>query len=250
MDVCDKGMSGSTADPFTQLAEVYDTIMAEVEYGDWAEFLLDLASERGFRSGSILDIGCGTGNAMLPLAGRGLELHGVDASEAMLAVARAKLPGAKFTRATFTDFELHRRFDLVISVFDSLNNLLTDADFSDMAERVVRHLRPGGLFVFDVNTPAGLKDLWEGGKAEGWADDVYYCWVHSFDESTGLATVEAYCDHPGGSFTEVHTERGYEPASLNRLLLGAGFRSVECLLYPDGAPADETADRLWVVARV
>lgn len=242
-------MSAATTDPFTELAEVYDTIMAEVEYGEWAEFILHLAGERGFETGAVLDLGCGTGNALAPLAGRGLELHGVDASEAMLAVARGKLPSVRFTRATFTDFELRRRFELVISVFDSLNNLLTDEDFSVMAERVLRHLRPGGLFVFDANTPTGLRDLWEGGKAEGWADDVYYSWVHSYDERSGLATVEAFCDHPGGNFTEVHTERGYDAASLERLLLAAGFTSVECLQYPDGAPAAGSADRLWVVAR-
>ncbi len=242
-------MSAGTTGPFTELADVYDTIMAEVEYGDWAEFILKLAGERGFEGGAVLDLGCGTGNALVPLAGRGLELHGVDASEAMLAVARGKLPFVRFTCATFTDFELRRRFELVISVFDSLNNLLTNDDFSNMAERVLRHLKPAGLFVFDVNTPAGLKDLWEGGKAEGWADEVYYCWTHSYDERSGLATVEAYCDHPGGSFTEVHTERGYEPADLERLLLAAGFASVECVEYPDGTPAASSAERLWVVAR-
>lgn len=242
-------MTAATTGPFTALAEVYDTIMAEVEYGEWAEFILRLAGARGFSGGAVLDIGCGTANALVPLSGRGFELHGVDASEAMLAVARRKLPDAHFTLADFSAFDLGREFELIISVFDSLNNLLSDGAFLSMAGSVRRHLTPGGLFVFDVNTPIGLKDLWEGGKAEGWADDVYYSWVHSYEELTGLATVEAYCEHAGGSFIEVHQERGYDAQSLQRLLGRAGFEAIEFVDFPDGTPADAAAERLWVIAR-
>jgi len=242
-------VSEEASAPYTALAHVYDKVMAEVEYEEWAQFIVRLAGERGATCESVLDLGCGTGNATYQFARLGLDVHGVDASEAMLAVARAKLPTLQFTRAGFTDFELARRFELIVSVFDSLNNLLLETDFALMAERVRDHLEPGGLFVFDVNTPSGLRDLWEGGRAEGYADDVYYRWVHTFDEATSLAHVEAYCAWPGGSFTERHTERGYDAESVTRLLRGAGFATVECLLYPDGAPAMAHSDRIWVVAQ-
>lgn len=242
-------MGDGLATPYTALAGVYDTIMAEVEYSEWAGFILLLARERGYRGGAVLDLGCGTGNASAPLVELGLEVHGVDASAAMLQVARTKLPNAPLTRAGFTDFELPERFELVISVFDSLNNLLSEDAFAAMAARVKAHLVRGGLFVFDVNTPTGLRDLWEGGKAEGWADDVYYRWTHTYDEATGLAQVEAFCQSDDGCFTEVHTERGYDVTTVTRLLAGAGFETVECLLYPDGEPATDEADRIWVVAR-
>lgn len=242
-------MPDDITEPFTLLAGVYDVIMAEVEYDEWAAFILELAGARGYLGGPLLDLGCGTGNSTAPMSERGLDVTGVDASEAMLAVARAKLPDVSFYRAGFTEFELGESFELVYSVFDALNNLLTDTDMREALRRVHRHLHAGGLLIFDVNTPTGLRDLWEGGRAEGWADDVYYRWSHSYDEATGLAHVEALCSTAEGSFVERHSERGYAAADLVGLLAGAGFVSVEVVNFPDGEPAPADADRIWVVAR-
>ena len=237
------------ARPFTALADVYDAIMADVEYDAWVAFILDRATERGWQGGTALDLGCGTGNATVPMAARGIEVVGLDASEAMLRVARRKLPGAHFVEADVRTMRLQQRFTLAYSVFDALNNLLEPTDFEAAARRVRHHLLPGGLFVFDVNTTIGLRDLWEGGRVEGWADDVYYRWVHGFDERTGLARVEAYCETAGGSFTEVHYERPYDPPELAVLLAAAGFEDIEALSYPSGDTAPPDAARVWMVAR-
>jgi len=237
------------AEPFTLLATVYDAVMADVEYDLWAEFVLRVAAERGYRFGPALDLGCGTGNSTAPLVERGVPVEGLDASREMLAVAAAKLPGTPFHRGGFETFALPRRFELAYSVFDSLNNLLTDAAFVAACRNVARHLVPGGVFVFDANTELALRELWAGGKVEGWADDVYYSWRHAYDPTTGLAYVEAFCSTPQGSFVERHAERGYSPSELRRLVAAAGFVDVEVIEFPDGAPAGEDADRVWVVAR-
>ncbi len=235
--------------PFTALARVYDKIMADIEYDEWADFVLARAAELGFAGGAVLDLGCGTGNGTLPLVQRGLQVEGLDASEAMLAVARSKLPDTRFHQADFQTFRLAGRYALVYSVFDSLNNLLNDAAFAAMARNVLHHLEPGGAFVFDVNTTAGLRQLWEGGVASGWADDVYYRWEHSFDEERQLAKVEAYCDTAEGAFTEVHYERGYDAGALEGLLSGAGFEAVSITAHPDGGAVSDETERLWVAAR-
>ncbi len=235
--------------PFTALARVYDRIMADIEYDEWAQFVLDKATELGYAGGPLLDLGCGTGNGIIPMLEQGLPVEGLDASEAMLAVARTKLPRVEFHHANFEEFDLGKRYALVYSLFDSLNNLLDDASFGAMARNVRAHLGPGGLFVFDVNTTAGLELLWEGGVASGWADDVYYRWEHSFDEERQLAKVEAFCDTAEGAFTEVHYERGYDPEHVIRLLREAGFEHVEVSAHPDGATVTPETERLWVAAR-
>jgi len=228
---------------------VYDAIMEDVEYGAWGEFLLRVVTERGWSGGLLLDLACGTGNATLPMDARGFTVMGLDGSAQMLAVARRKLPEVKFVQADLTSFELPERFTLIYSVFDSLNNLLTEEAFSAMARHVYAHLLPGGFFMFDANTTVGLRDLWENGRVEGWAGEIYYRWEHLFDEDSGLARVEAYCETEQGAFTEVHYERPYDAPQLERLLEGVGFTDTRAISFPEGTPAPADADRIWVVTR-
>ncbi|MEX2535359.1 MAG: class I SAM-dependent methyltransferase [Trueperaceae bacterium] len=236
--------------PFSALADIYDQIMADVEYDEWLYFILSQAGMRGFRKGPVLDLGCGTGNITIPLAERGLDPTGVDSSVEMLAVARRKAPELDWRNADFTSFALERRFSLAVSIFDSLNNLLTKEQFLAAANRVREHLLPGGLFLFDVNTTTGLRDLWEGGRVEGWAGEIYYRWTHSYDAERDLARVEAYCDDGKRSFTEVHFERPFDPDEVVYLLEEAGFSEIETITYPNGLPAEPDEERIWVFARV
>jgi SAM-dependent methyltransferase len=237
------------AAPFTRLAAVYDAIMADVGYEAWVDFVLREATRRGFAGGRLLDLGCGTGNATTPALDRGFVADGVDASPAMVAVARRKRPDACFFVADVRALDLPHRYALAYSVFDALNNLLSDADFLATLTSVRAHLEPGGWLAFDANTRAGLRELWEDDRAEGWAGDVYYRWLHSYDASTDLATVEAYCEGPEGAFTEVHHERPYDPADLRRLLERAGYDRIEVLRFPGGDPADASDERVWAFAR-
>lgn len=236
--------------PFSSLATVYDQIMADVDYQGWCEFLLRQASVRGFRGGTILDLGCGTGNAAIPLAQQGFEVTGLDSSAEMLAVARSKAPGLDWRLGEFTSFSTGTSFDLVVSLFDSLNNLLSAVDLLRTARRVASQLRPGGLFFFDANTSAGLAEPWEDGRVEAWAGDVHYCWTHSYDPLGKLARIEVCWEYEGRCFTEVHQERPIDLGEVEPLLVKAGFTEVETLTYPDGSPATSDADRIWVCARL
>lgn len=223
--------------------------MDDIDYEAWADFILDTARARGWQGRRVLDLGCGTGNSTFPFFARGYGVVGLDASAEMLAVARGKLPPVEFVQGNFTSFSFVQPFDLIVSVFDSLNNLLESTDFVATARCAYDHLTPGGIFMFDVNTTSGLRDLWESGRAEGWAGEVYYLWEHAFDEVTGLARVEAHCAKDGYAFTEVHFERAYDPPELRVGLEGAGFGLVEVLAYPSGLPAAEDEARVWVVAQ-
>ena len=100
-----------------------------MEYEGWTDFILREAEKVGWSGHKVLDLGCGTGNSTFPFFSRGFHITGLDASPEMLAVAREKLPPVRFVQGNFTSFELDERFDLIISVFDSLNNLLEPRDF-------------------------------------------------------------------------------------------------------------------------
>jgi len=223
--------------------------MHDIDYEAWGDFVLTHAKARAWQGERVLDLGCGTGNSSIPFYSRGYTVIGLDRSPEMLAIARNKLPPITFIEADFRDFQLAEPVDLAVSMFDSLNNLTDPHDFVHSAKNVWQALRPGGLFIFDINTSAGLRDLWEMGNAEGYAGEVYYHWKHHFDEDTRLATVHAYCEQGDLAFTEVHTERAYEPDEVKRFLNEAGFSDIYISAFPAGGLAVANALRVWVSAQ-
>ena len=118
-----------------------------------AAFYRQLAQEAG---GPVLELGCGTGRVLLPIAALGIPSVGVDASPAMLAALRAKNPppNLELVQESMETFDLgERRFRLVTCPFRAFQHLLTvDAQLAALAN-IRRHLAPGGAFAFDVFDP-------------------------------------------------------------------------------------------------
>jgi SAM-dependent methyltransferase len=117
-----------------------------------AAFYRGLAQELG---GPVLELGCGTGRVLLPIAALGLPCVGVDASPAMLAALRAKSPppNLQLVEARMETFDLGARFRLVTCPFRAFQHLLTvEAQLAALAS-VRRHLAPGGTFALDVFDP-------------------------------------------------------------------------------------------------
>lgn len=114
------------------------------------ECLAALAGE-----GPVLELAIGTGRVSLPLAERGLEVHGVDASEAMVARLREKPGGDRIPVAIgdFADVPADGRFALVFVVFNTFFGLLTQDDQSRCFANVAEHLTDDGLFVLEAFVP-------------------------------------------------------------------------------------------------
>jgi SAM-dependent methyltransferase len=112
------------------------------------------------------DLACGTGTTALELAQHGIKIYGVDLSHTMCALARNKLrrAGVKATiiRGDMRTFRLPETADLVICEFDALNHVPRKSDLARVANAVVRALRPGGYFYFDVNNRLAFQKIWMG----------------------------------------------------------------------------------------
>ena len=114
------------------------------------DLLVELAGD-----GPAVELGIGTGRIALPLAQRGLEVHGIDLSSAMVARLRAK-PGGDEIPVVIGDFATARaegRFSLAYLVFNTINNLTTQNEQVACFENVAAHLEPGGQFVIEVGVP-------------------------------------------------------------------------------------------------
>jgi hypothetical protein len=136
-----------------RIAGVYDDRYGEAIGGDPAPaiaFLLDLAG-----SGPALELGIGTGRIALPLRAGGVEVHGIDTSEAMVDRLRAKPGGAEVpvTMRDFRDFDLPGPYWLVYVVFNTFFALLTQEDQVTSFRAVARHLTAEGAFVMEAFVP-------------------------------------------------------------------------------------------------
>ncbi|MFF5084145.1 class I SAM-dependent methyltransferase [Actinoplanes sp. NPDC000266] len=115
-----------------------------------ADVLADLAG-----GGRALEFAIGTGRVAVPLAGRGVEVHGIDMSRAMLARLRPK-PGAERIGVSVGDFTKTRvdgEFDLVYLVFNTIMNVTTQRGQVAAFRNAAAHLRPGGRFLIEVMVP-------------------------------------------------------------------------------------------------
>jgi SAM-dependent methyltransferase len=122
----------------------------DVEVVATVDFLAELAAD-----GAALELGIGTGRIALPLAQRGVRVHGIDLSEAMVARLRAK-PGAEEIRVTIGDFATTRvegTFSLAYLVFNTIMNLTTQDEQVACFQNAAAHLEPGGCFVIEVGVP-------------------------------------------------------------------------------------------------
>jgi SAM-dependent methyltransferase len=141
-----------------------------------ADVLAGLAS-----GGRALELGIGTGRIALPLARRGVPVHGIDLSRAMVARLRAK-PGGDAIGVTIGDFATTRvdgTFRLAYLVFNTINNLTTQDAQVACFRNVAAHLEPGGCFVIEVGVPE-LRRLPPGQNVvpfhvspTRWAFDIY-----------------------------------------------------------------------------
>jgi SAM-dependent methyltransferase len=114
------------------------------------DFLVEVAGQ-----GAALELGVGTGRIALPLARRGVRVHGVDLSAAMVAGLRAK-PGAEDIKVTIGDFAtttVDGTFSVAYLVVNTIMNLTTQVQQVACFRNVAAHLEPGGCFVIEVGVP-------------------------------------------------------------------------------------------------
>ncbi|WP_108921335.1 class I SAM-dependent DNA methyltransferase [Mycobacterium montefiorense] len=165
-----------------EIAATYDTDVSEMFDEGVVEPTVDFLGQLA-GGGRALEFGVGTGRVAVPLVARGVEVHGIDMSAAMVARLRIK-PGGVAVGTTIGDFATAGapgEFSLVYLVFNTISNLTTQDAQVACFNNAARHLKPGGSFVIEVGVPA-LRLLPPGQQAvpfavenDRWAYDWYDC---------------------------------------------------------------------------
>ncbi len=233
------------------LAGSYDELTRDIDYGATLRYLQRLLARTGKSAHSVLDLACGTGTLARLLAEQGYQVIGADASEEMLTVASEKIMDLEenrpfFIRQRMERLSLPEKVDWVVCCLDSLNYLMNPADCKRTFERVYEVLKPGGAFIFDINTPYKLRGL-DGQIFLDETDDTYCVWRAEFAENAifyGMDLFRRNGRHWERSFEE-HREYAYDPAQLEQWLRETGFGRVEQFGDQTFLPPSETERRIY-----
>lgn len=241
------------------LAGCYDELTYDVDYSAWADYVEKHFARRGLPGRTVLDLACGTGSLTWELARRGYEMIGVDRSPEMLAQAAEKdgtdvpIP-PMFLCQSMEQLDLYGTIDACVCCLDSVNYVTDPKKLRRAFQRVHLFLMPGGLFLFDINTPEKLKGL-DGQVFLDETEDSYCVWRAEYSNLSHLCSyfMDIFrLDPQSGQWDrgeELHQERAYTTEELTEFLHQAGFSQVQVYGNLKLRPPHPGEERVFFVAR-
>ena len=220
---------------YESLALRYDALTADVDHNGWADYLEKHFSRSPIPIHTVLDLACGTGALTCLLAQRGYEMIGVDLSAEMLSVASEKardLTGVippMFLQQPMEELDLYGTIDACVCCLDSVNYVTRPDRLRRAFQRVHLFLMPGGLFIFDADTPEKLRAM-DGQVFLDETEDTYCVWRGEWSPRRRVCTFGMDLFRREGDVwlrgEELHEEYAYEPEELEDYLRQAGFRDI------------------------
>jgi len=240
-------------DLYALLADHYDDLMSDFDYASWAGFFTRLTAGRDINT--VVDLGCGTGVLTALLAGRGYDLIGVDACEAMLSAAcdRPLADGAVpplWLAQRMEELDLYGTADACVCCLDGFNHL-QDADaLRQTLERVKLFLNPGGVLLFDILTPAHFAAI-DGRSYVLQADGCHVSWTCDCGDADCVYDFTVFTRQGNGWRRGDCHQRVLilQPEAVKRLLESLGFTVTLYADRSESPPAPDEA-RIFVLATV
>ncbi|MFH1086313.1 MAG: class I SAM-dependent methyltransferase [Chloroflexota bacterium] len=242
---------------YEQYAAVYDRSGQLAFSHRMAPYLERLLKRHPVAGREMVELACGTGTVAIALARAGWRVLAVDASAAMLAQAQAKLGedplDIGWSQQDMRRLRVPAPVHLVTCLYDSMNYMLSDEDLLTVFASVRAALRPGGLFLFDMNTVFAMRALWNDETYFTDGDDLAVVFKSRYDERAQRTTVRVTCfqrvDALYRKIAEEHTEQAYPPEHVATLLTDVGLAveaQYDCFSLHKPSP---TAFRIMFVAR-
>ena len=225
-------------DAYKNLAASYDRLTNDVDYEATVEFYMEILRREGIEPRTVVDLACGTGSVTEILARKGYRVTGVDMSEEMLTEAAMKTMDMEqppmYSCQLLQNLRLPRGVDMAVCALDSLDYILDPEDCKEAIRRAYKALNPGGIFIFDVNTPEKLRAMDDQVFLDE-DDDVYCVWRGEFDEETNICSYGMDLFQREGNMWrrsfEEHREYAYSQEQLTGFLKDAGFNHIQ--VYAD-----------------
>jgi ubiquinone/menaquinone biosynthesis C-methylase UbiE len=216
---------------YTNLADVYDLMMEDVDYDAWTSYLHGLLACSGAKR--VFEAACGTGEVTGRLFDLGYDIIAADASETMLRVAaeKARKSGRtiRFVLQDLRRIEAARPMDAILCVCDGIN-YVDNEGVKRFARSAYAALKPGGLLLFDISTCCKLQGM-DGQVYFDDAEDASCIWTNRYNEKAETLMMDVTLFVRQGQLFERHSERHVQHAHsvemLTEMLHDAGFSKVD-----------------------
>lgn len=240
--------------PYSNIAKYYDILMDEVGYEKWVEYIMDIIDLFNIKLTPLLDLTCGTGNSILPFVKRKKKpLLGVDNSIEMLRVAKGKAPSLPLVQANAMRLPFSNHFNLALSMFDSLNYILELDDLIEAFSSVKEALKDGGHFLFDLNTPYGLKCV-SGRDVREENKNLMSVWRNAYSKDTKILTLHLTLfvkkNKNWHRIDEIHKEKGYSEEEIKYGLKTLNFEVIDAFRCFEHSRPDRYTKRILYIAKI
>lgn len=243
---------------YENFARVYDELMDDVPYKEWADFITEILEKYNIKDGLMLELGCGTGKMMELLAKAGFDMIGVDSSMDMLQIAREKSQDTDssllYLWQDMREFELYGTVRAIISICDSINYITEEEELIQVFRLVNNYLDPEGIFLFDFNTEYKYRDVIGDSVIAEDRDDVSFIWYNTYDEEKHLNDIDLSVfvleqEDMYRKFQEEHIQKGYTFAQMKELLEAGGLVFVDAFDGYTNGPVHKESERIVMIAR-
>ena len=242
---------------YGNFAHYYDILTGNISYKDRAAYFDMLIKKHGGKKDLLLDLACGTGSLSEEMCRLGYDVIAVDGSEEMLNEALDKKFDSglniQYLCQDMTKLDMFGTIDVTICALDSLNHLPDLDAIKQTINRVSLFCEPGGLFIFDVNTPYKHKNVLGNNTFIYDMEDVYCVWQNTYTEEDNR--VEMWLDffekQENGSYErydESFSEIAFDDAVIENIVAGSGMEIVGKYDYDTTEPTKADSEKIVYVA--
>lgn len=247
---------------YSNLAPLYDKLMENVDYESWADYIDEIIQEHHPEAEKILELACGTGSVAISLEELGYyEITASDLSPQMIEVAKEKAlkvdSEVQFRTLDFLNIDIEDQFDVIFSVFDSVNYLQAESEIKLMLDECRKVLNEDGLLIFDFSTPLNSMEAVDYlNNEEAEVKSLRFFRTSEYDAINKIHTntfeIEQLSEDKKeiiSSFKEVHKQRIYSLEEMLSILKQTPYHLVAKYGDFDLIDADENSARITLVLK-
>lgn len=243
---------------YEEFSTLYDKLTFDIDYPKTAALLAREWKRLGAypaagETGTLVELGCGTGNLTCELKKMPFSILAMDIAEEMLQIAWEKVEEESHVQVVKQNMiEIDKVLeplssDVIVAMFDTMNYLMRREDFQRVLEGAYRALRKGGVFSFDLNSKNKLFDVLAENTYCYEVDGVFYTWESERDGDLVHFYLNFFIEGKDGRYTRIdegQVERYYATNDVIHMLKAVGFQSMETFDLDTGGEVTEETQRI------